>query len=208
MVVCVRAVGQSLAKSYSAAERREIALNYIACAYGTKAGYASSVGVHPTTILDWPSIRVNYLSFKLSERPGRKRTPRGEGRLRAWENLSRSWKVTAPVKTWRARAWPDQQAEHKELIAHEEGIVADLQAAGLSKVRALAVAGVSVSTWYYRHHPPPKAADPTPRHLRSKAKIDEGVIEQINDCSSGVGRKGSGQPKCTTGILMILIKSI
>uniref|UniRef100_UPI0019D71141 hypothetical protein n=2 Tax=Trueperella pyogenes TaxID=1661 RepID=UPI0019D71141 len=46
-------VGQSLAKSYSVAERREIALNYVACAYGTKAGYAASVGGHPTTILDW-----------------------------------------------------------------------------------------------------------------------------------------------------------
>jgi putative transposase len=48
-------------------------------------------------------------------------------------------------------------------------LVAALVAAGLSQRRALALAGMSRSSWHYRTHPRPRVADPVPHTARRAA---------------------------------------
>lgn len=49
-----------------------------------------------------------------------------------------------------------------------DALVADLTAAGLSQRAALATAGVSRSTWYYRDHPRSGVIDPIPQSQRAQ----------------------------------------
>jgi transposase InsO family protein len=53
-----------------------------------------------------------------------------------------------------------------DAVAVSAGLVADLVAAGLSQRKALALAGMSRSTWHYRHHPRPRVASPVPHTVR------------------------------------------
>ncbi|NII89127.1 hypothetical protein E9230_003097, partial [Corynebacterium glutamicum] len=52
----------------------------------------------------------------------------------------------------------------------EEHLISCLRRSGYSKKNALAVLGLSESSYYYRHHPRPRVKNPIPHTKRSGAK--------------------------------------